>query len=117
MSSGEDFDILPDVNPNVATTASVPAASAASAATAANVSTQLLDLRGLAKPRTFEGKDTDWDDWAFTFESYCALLGMEEDMQLAVEYNRTIQLSALSVQGKEHAMTLYHHLVQLVQGK
>ena len=65
MSSDEELDVLRVVNPSVATAA----AAAASAATAANVSTQLLDLRGLAKPRTFEGKDADWDEWAFAFKA------------------------------------------------
>ena len=41
----------------------------------ADVAAKLVDLRGVAKPPVFSGKESDWADFRFRLESIAALLG------------------------------------------
>ena len=36
---------------------------------------QLLDSRGITKPKDFSGRREDFEEWVFPFESYTAMLG------------------------------------------
>eukprot|EP00971_Amphidinium_carterae_P171704 3404407-Amphidinium_carterae.1 len=39
----------------------------------AGLGTGLIDTKALTKPRVFDGKETNWKDRSFQFESYCGL--------------------------------------------
>eukprot|EP00971_Amphidinium_carterae_P014557 287337-Amphidinium_carterae.1 len=42
-----------------------------------------IDVKTLRHPGEFSGKEQDWQTWCFKWEAYCALLGMEEEMNVA----------------------------------
>ena len=51
----------------------------------ADVAAKLVDLRGVAKPPVFSGKESDWADFRFRLESIAALLGCDKAMEMAAE--------------------------------
>ena len=65
----------PAATPPSATTAQLPTVPAGVVDTSQG---QLLDLRGLAKPRYFNGEEQQWCEWRFRFENWSALLGIDK---------------------------------------
>ena len=46
-----------------------------------DMAARLVDLRVVAKPPTFSGKEADWPEFQFRLESVAALLGCDEAME------------------------------------
>ena len=51
---------------------------------------KLIDLRGVARPPTFDGSDKAWPEFKFRMESLGAMLGMESGRNRRIE-NKLIQ--------------------------
>ena len=58
--------------------AAAPPAGAVPAGVVDTSQGSLLDLRGLAKPRYFNGEEQQWSEWRFMFENWSALLGIDQ---------------------------------------
>jgi len=77
----------------------------------------LVDTKAIGKPQRFSGKPEHWDEWSWKFESYCSLLGMEEVMRTAGDHEVEIDVSTLRPDVQALIKTLYHVMVQLLDGR
>ena len=77
----------------------------------------ILDTRGLTKVPHFSGKDQDWGEFCFRFESYTALLGLETMMEIASSHRGPILMDGEGEDAKTASRTLFHLLVQTTEGK
>ncbi|CAE7029215.1 GIP [Symbiodinium sp. CCMP2592] len=79
----------------------------------------LIDTKAYGKLRTFDGKEESWPTWAFVARSYFGLLSpaFETCLNTAENHPGVRALADLSDQEAIHARTLYHVLVQSVEGK
>eukprot|EP00971_Amphidinium_carterae_P192555 3821052-Amphidinium_carterae.1 len=59
------------------------------------MSVQLIGTRGLAKPPCLGGRDEDWRDWVFPFESYIGLLSSDLYSKMENIATTTRRLSAI----------------------
>ena len=86
---------------------------------AADAASRLFDMKGVAKPPTFSGKEADWPDFRFKFEATCALLDVDEAMTatLAVTDETQLRLSCLHEAARLKSKMLYALLVQITAGK
>ena len=72
---------------------------------------QLLDLRGLSKPRFFSVEEQQWAEWRFMFENWSALLGIDMCLAEAVsEAALTPSLEDMGPESMKVAKTVYHVL-------
>eukprot|EP00971_Amphidinium_carterae_P078945 1562010-Amphidinium_carterae.1 len=84
------------------------------------MSVQLIDTRGLSKPPRFSGKDEEWRDWVFQFESYIGLLSSDlysKMEEIATTNGRLSAIDEYNDELKAQARQLYFLLVQLCQGR
>ena len=70
----------------------------------------ILDTRGLTKVPQFSGKDQDWGEFCFRFESYTALLGLESMMEIAASHHGPILMDGEGEDAKTASRTLFHLL-------
>ena len=77
----------------------------------------ILDTRGLTKVPQFSGKDQDWGEFCFRFESYTALLGLESMMEIASSHRGPIVMDGEGEDAKTASRTLFHLPVQTTEGK
>ena len=57
-----------------------------------DVSARLVDLRGIARPPTFSGKDEEWPEFRFRMEAIASLLGCEEILVDALKGNDDVDM-------------------------
>ena len=77
----------------------------------------LLDSRGFTKPPRFDGRQEHWAAWSFRVESFASLCGWFDFMDEARKAALPLGLGALGTQAVEVAKSLYHFLVQTVDGR
>ena len=82
-----------------------------------SLGSQVLDTRGLGKPPSFSGKDSEWMEWSFKFESWCALLDLEQIMTAAASEVQPIVMDGLREEVRRKVRGLFHVLVQTCEGK
>ena len=78
---------------------------------------KLVDLRSVARPQAFSGRDKDWPEWRYKFESAVALLGMDTTMEQACRQDVLPKLAALGPESQVQAKLLFNILVQLMGGR
>ena len=71
---------------------------------------RLVNLKDLAKPPSFSGKESEWKEWRFRFESVAALLGLEVLMHGALEISLE-EVDALDLREQSRSKVLYSVLV------
>ena len=81
------------------------------------LSSRLVDLKGVAKPPTWDGREQAYQEWKFRFESVMALLDLEVGMKQAVDTGGQEALDTLSSMERGRSKLLYNILVQVVSGK
>eukprot|EP00442_Polarella_glacialis_P050395 CAMPEP_0115162470 /NCGR_PEP_ID=MMETSP0227-20121206/71976_1 /TAXON_ID=89957 /ORGANISM="Polarella glacialis, Strain CCMP 1383" /LENGTH=160 /DNA_ID=CAMNT_0002574677 /DNA_START=443 /DNA_END=921 /DNA_ORIENTATION=+ len=79
---------------------------------------RVCDFKGLARPPTFSGRDQDWPEFRYRFESLATLLGFDQLLDQASK----IGFDGLDVDlftEEDHAKSRFVHaiLVQLCSGK
>ena len=77
----------------------------------------LLDSRGFTKPPRFDGRQEQWAAWALRVESFASLCGWYDFMDQARQATAVLDFSALVGNAAEVAKSLYHFLVQTVDGR
>ena len=77
----------------------------------------LLDSRGFTKPPRLDGRQLHWAAWAFRVESFASLCGWYDYMDQARQATALLDFSALVGNAAEVAKSLYHFLVQTVDGR
>ena len=77
----------------------------------------LLDSRGFTKPPRFDGRHEHWAAWAFRVESFASLCGWYDFMDQARQATDMIDFTSLVGNAAEVAKSLYHFLVQTVDGR
>ena len=77
---------------------------------------RMLDIKSLAKPGNFSGKDSDWIEWRFKFESLCSLIDVEEAMTLAAR-GSGVEVQTLEVEHPMRSRLLYNLLVTTCQAR
>ena len=87
---------------------------------AAGADGMLIDTRSLAKPPRFNGEEARWQDFRFTFEAYCGLVGVDMlDMMnnVAVSTRPVRSMTGLAPGQQRVSKTLFYLLVQLTSGR
>jgi hypothetical protein len=79
----------------------------------------LVDLKGVARPSPFTGRDADWSEWKYRFMAVMHLMNAElaENMIWATSQPDPISYDALSELGKSKTALLYNVLLQLLSGR
>eukprot|EP00439_Symbiodinium_sp_Y106_P052723 s3817_g7.t1 len=79
----------------------------------------LIDTKAYGKLRSFDGKEESWSTWPFVARSYFGLLSPAFENYLTQAEGRQgpMPLRDMTEQEAIHARTLYHVLVQSVEGK
>ncbi len=77
----------------------------------------LLDSRGFTKPPRFDGRQEHWAAWAFRVESFASLCDSYDYMDQARQASLTIDSTSCVGDAVEVAKSLYHFLVQTVDGR
>ena len=102
-----------------AAAAQVQGARAAQTATAQAFS-PLIDTRMLTKPRSFNGKEEDWSQFATVTRAYCGALDprLYNEMEEAAQQTVPVLNANLPDPAKQHrSQTIYYLLVMLVEGR
>ena len=82
-----------------------------------DVSARLVDLRGIARPPTFSGKDEEWPEFRFRMEAIASLLGCEEILVDALKGNDDADMDLLTEDEFARSKFLYNLLVQICHGR
>ena len=83
----------------------------------ADIAAKLVDLRGVAKPPVFSGKETEWADFRFRLESIAALLGCDRLMKISADMKEE-PLHAMMLQKEvDTPHFLYNLFVQICGGR
>ena len=89
----------------------MPVASGGPSAQAfSEMATRMVDLRGLGRPPTFGGKESEWQEFRFKLESLGSLLGLGQAMQVR-------DGSLLPAEDRVKSHFLYNLLVQICEGR
>ena len=90
-----------------------------SPATAAIGAGGLIDTKAYGKLRTFDGKEESWATWSFVARSYFGLLSPQFDTYISASEAQSVPvaMAELTERAQVHSRTLYHVLVQSVEGK
>ena len=62
---------------------------------------RLLDLKGVARPPPFSGKQEDWAEWRFKFLSAMDLLAIGRYMRLAESVERPVTVAEMRLDAAE----------------
>ena len=84
---------------------------------ASMASTAQVDPRVMNKCPTFSGRDREWSEWSFIFESVAAMANRETVMESAFTGSAEKPIADLTPEMKLGAKRLYYFLVNTVQGK
>ena len=95
----------------------LPARAQLSPAEFTSLAARVVDLKNIGRPPSFGGRDVDWSEWRFRFESSCSLLDLEGVMDASVLCSDPIGQEALNPDAKARGKLLYGLLVQLCSGK
>ena len=76
-----------------------------------------VNPRVMNKCPTFSGRDTEWSEWSFIFESVAAMSNLEPVMESAFTGSAEKPIAELTPEMKLGAKQLYYHLVHTVRGK
>ena len=76
-----------------------------------------LDVRGIPKAETFSGKDEDWAEWCFSFQSYWSLVGNAAELDHIRGLVEPPPAGEQVDETRVRSALLYHLLVQLTKGK
>ena len=76
-----------------------------------------VDPRVMNKCPSFSGRDTEWSEWSFIFESVAAMASLESAMEGAFTGLAEVSLADLIFEMKLSAKQLYNLLVNTVRGK
>ena len=71
------------------------------AAANADWAVRLLDLKGTARPPTFDGRDVSWPDFKFKFEATAELLHMAVQLRESQTLVEPIEVAQLSDDARE----------------
>jgi hypothetical protein len=77
----------------------------------------LLDSRGFTKPPRFDGRQEHRVAWVFRVASFASLCGWYDYMDQARQANALLDFSALVGNAAEVAKSLYHFLLQTLDGR
>ncbi len=82
-------------------------------------SVRLLDLKGVARPPSFSGRQEEWAEWRFKFLSAMYLLGIGKYLRLAETVGRPITMTPEEVSPavRKKSELLYAVLVAVCSGK
>ena len=80
-------------------------------------SADLIEKGIVAKPPRYSGEEKDWQIWCFRFNSFAAVCGWQEYMDKAKVCADEIVYEDLGKDAKICAVTVYHFLVQHVDGR
>eukprot|EP00971_Amphidinium_carterae_P145997 2894209-Amphidinium_carterae.1 len=72
----------------------------------------LVDTRGIAKCPSHDGKEQTWQEFAFKFENYLALLGWSWVVEDYLAHPGHIAMEALGEEAKTISRNLYAILAQ-----
>ena len=75
------------------------------------------DPHVMNKCPTFSGRDTEWSEWSFIFESVAAMANLEPVMESAFTGSAEKPIAELTLGVKLGAKQLYYLLVNKVRGK
>ncbi len=78
---------------------------------------KLLDLKGVARPPTFNGEERSWPEFRFKFLSVMELMGAGAWMRAAASLRRPIAMSECSPEIAAKSRLLYMVLIQVCTGK
>ena len=70
------FPLEPQVNPAAVLNETLPSSAAAPTVTNnfAEIAAKVLDLKGLGRPTTFDGREANWSEWEFRVYIAASLL-------------------------------------------
>ncbi len=79
---------------------------------------QLVDVRAVGKPRSFDGLYANWTEWSFMFRSYCSLLSpnLETFVIRSAQTPGAVPMSADADEAALHR-DMFHLLSMLTTGK
>eukprot|EP00972_Heterocapsa_arctica_P041415 6108098-Heterocapsa_arctica.AAC.1 len=80
------------------------------------VAARLVDLRGVARPPSFSGRDTEWAEFKFSMESIATLLGCDGIMAEAIRDAEDADMDLLTEDDAARSRFLYNLLVQMCHG-
>ena len=78
---------------------------------------RLVDMKGVAKPQEFSGRQQDWSEWRFRFAAIAELMGLNTHMEDAARQRNPIDKAQLNENLCVQGQLLYNLLVHLVGGK
>ena len=78
---------------------------------------RLVDMKGVAKPQEFSGRQQDWSEWRFRFVAIAELMGINTNMEDAARQRNPIEKKQLNENLCIQGQLLYNVLVHLVGGK
>ena len=78
---------------------------------------RLVDMKGVAKPQEFSGRQQDWSEWRFRFAAIAELMGLNTHMEDAARQRNPIDKAQLNENLCVQRQLLYNLLVHLVGGK
>ena len=102
-SSGSEQQ--PPLQPQVLATEPTLGISEADSSFRLETAARLVDLKGVARPPTFNGSAAAWPTWKFRMQSVAALLGLRQRMDQAMRMSDA-QLEALTRSEMEEASFL-----------
>jgi hypothetical protein len=82
-----------------------------------DVAARMVDLKGVAKPPAFTGREADWSAWRFRFESAMALLDLDGVMKAAASHPHPITIGEMTGIAVARSKLLYNILIQVCQGR
>ena len=80
-------------------------------------SADLIEKGIVAKPPRYSGEEKDWQIWCFRFNSFAAVCGWQDYLDKAKNCTDEIVYDDLGKDAKICAVTVYHFLVQHVDGR
>ena len=76
-----------------------------------------MDLKGVARPPPFSGRQEDWAEWRFKFLSAMDLLAIGRYMRLAESVERPVTVAEMSDLTRQKSELLHAILVAVCNGK
>ena len=83
-----------------------------------DVSSKLVDLKGIGRPPVFDGSPEKWPDFRFKFESMTSLIGMDRVMGECLRVGEAdLEWDRMSREAQVCSKVLYNLLIQLTIGR
>eukprot|EP00971_Amphidinium_carterae_P236490 4693560-Amphidinium_carterae.1 len=84
---------------------------------AGGAASSIIDTKALGKCPTHDGKEESWQEFAFKFENYLALLGVTHIVDEYMSQAGHVLPDGMSEEGRQVARSLYAILAQVLSGR